>query len=147
MHTLTSLWHHYALYLRCVSPPSRSLPNDVHRYLTRTKLDAILAATVNRKFVHIIRHIIPGRGWTADVEYDRVLEVEKTIDTTYFSKGLNEKPPLQLQAEKEGAAASGQRALKGQGHEPKPDDTRGDSKMSNGKSSNSSKKKKGKKKK
>lgn len=80
------------------------------RYVTRSRPDAMLAALVNRKFVHIVRHIIPGRGWIADVEYDRVCEVEETLDTKIFSAELNKKPPLQVQAEKEE-----KKAIKGKG--------------------------------
>lgn len=59
---------------------------------------AQLAALINRKFVHIVRHIMPGAGWTADVEFDRVVEIEsKTLKaTTVFSIGLDDLTPKQL---------------------------------------------------
>jgi hypothetical protein len=82
------------------------------RFVTRNQGDAILAAIVNRKFVHIIRHIIPGRGWLADIEYDRVCELDAALGTNFYAAGLNKKPPLQIQAEKEEKKAE-QRAIKG----------------------------------
>lgn len=39
--------------------------------------DAKLGALINRKFAHIVRHIMPHAGWTADVEADRAVEMEK----------------------------------------------------------------------
>lgn len=71
----------------------------------------MLAALVNRKFVHVVRHIIPGRGWTADVEYERVCEVEETLNTSVYSAGLNKKPPappLDSKSLKSGADADEQ---------------------------------------
>jgi len=53
----------------------------------------MLAALVNRKFTHVVRHIIPGRGWIADDEYKRVCEVEESLNTSVYSAGLNKKPP------------------------------------------------------
>lgn len=37
----------------------------------RVEQIAEFAALVNRKFVHIVRHIMPGAGWIADIEYAR----------------------------------------------------------------------------
>merc|ERR1719201_2422676 len=42
-----------------------------------TVADAKLAAVVNRKFVHVVSHVMPERGWTCEVELERVLEMEK----------------------------------------------------------------------
>merc|ERR1719264_588837 len=59
----------------------------------QSRADAELAAVLNRKFVHVVRHIMPGAGWTADVEYDRVVEMEAaTLESSAWSAGLNEKP-------------------------------------------------------
>mmetsp|Transcript_543 Transcript_543/g.1580 ORF Transcript_543/g.1580 Transcript_543/m.1580 type:complete len:539 (+) Transcript_543:100-1716(+) len=81
------------------------------KYVTQTRDDAVFAAIVNRKFVHIIRHIIPGRGWLADAEYDRVCELDNALQTTFFRTDLDKKPPLQIQAEK----GEKKKALKGKG--------------------------------
>eukprot|EP00933_Yihiella_yeosuensis_P019442 TRINITY_DN15765_c1_g1_i13.p1 TRINITY_DN15765_c1_g1~~TRINITY_DN15765_c1_g1_i13.p1 ORF type:complete len:500 (-),score=111.98 TRINITY_DN15765_c1_g1_i13:296-1735(-) len=57
-----------------------------------TEVDAKLSAFVNEKFVHVVRHIMPHAGWTADIEYDRILEMEsKTLGgSSEFSAGLGE---------------------------------------------------------
>merc|ERR1719498_173933 len=61
------------------------------KHCGRSVEDARLAALLNRKFVHIIRHIMPHAGWTADVEYDRIVEVEKTtLASSEFSTGLRD---------------------------------------------------------
>lgn len=58
-----------------------------------TAPDARLAAFVNRKFAHVVGHIMPHAGWTADIEYERVLELESaTLETSEFSNGLGDKP-------------------------------------------------------
>lgn len=52
--------------------------------------DAKLAAIVNRKFAHVVRHVMPHAGWTADIEYERILEMETTsLASSEFSKGLS----------------------------------------------------------
>merc|ERR1712054_658854 len=62
------------------------------KYQGQSSADAKLSAVVNRKFVHIISHVMPQRGWTCEVEYERVLELEKSaLDTSEFSNGLREK--------------------------------------------------------
>jgi len=59
------------------------------KHLGRSTEDAQLAALINRKFTHVIRNIMPHAGWTADVEYDRIVEIEEaTLKTSDFSKGL-----------------------------------------------------------
>merc|ERR1712194_980440 len=51
--------------------------------------DATLAALINRKFAHVVRHIMPHAGWTADVEYERILEMETaSLSSSEFSDGL-----------------------------------------------------------
>lgn len=53
---------------------------------------ARLSALINRKFVHVVRHIMPGVGWTADVEYDRIVEMEAQLSCSDFSSGLGAGP-------------------------------------------------------
>ena len=69
------------------------------KHFSKTREAAELAALVNRKFTHIVRHIMPGAGWTADVEYDRIREIEAAAlgGTAVFSNGVDTitlpKPP------------------------------------------------------
>ncbi|CAK0848147.1 unnamed protein product [Prorocentrum cordatum] len=53
---------------------------------------ARLSALINRKFVHVVRHLMPGAGWTADVEYDRIVEMEAQLSCSDFSAGLGAGP-------------------------------------------------------
>merc|ERR1711862_628286 len=54
--------------------------------------DAKLAAIINRKFVHVVSHIMPQRGWTCEIELERIFEMEKTtLDSSEYSDGLAEK--------------------------------------------------------
>lgn len=76
------------------------------RYLRRQVADAKLAALVNRKFVHVVRHIMPGRGWLADIEYGRVCEVEETLNTSFYSSGLNKQSPAMTAAPAKSGGAS-----------------------------------------
>merc|ERR1719282_2203148 len=65
------------------------------KYCGRAEADGRLAAILNRRFTHIIRHIMPHAGWTADIEYDRILEIEKeTLGTSEFSNGIASKHPV-----------------------------------------------------
>eukprot|EP00041_Stephanoeca_diplocostata_P022628 m.541867 g.541867 ORF g.541867 m.541867 type:complete len:521 (-) comp22113_c1_seq6:1378-2940(-) len=67
----------------------------------RLEQSAEFAALLNRKFTHIVRHIMPGAGWTADVEYERVLELEKDGlqgRTTMYSALLDVPAPQMVQA-------------------------------------------------
>lgn len=56
--------------------------------------DAKLAALINKKFAHVVMHIMPHAGWTAQVEYERILEIEKCTlgASSEFSNGLGSKP-------------------------------------------------------
>lgn len=57
--------------------------------------DAKLSAIINRKFVHVVSHIMPQRGWTCEIELERIFEMEKTtLDSSEYSDGLAEKAAI-----------------------------------------------------
>eukprot|EP00040_Diaphanoeca_grandis_P016807 m.87146 g.87146 ORF g.87146 m.87146 type:complete len:477 (+) comp26038_c0_seq2:401-1831(+) len=68
------------------------------KYFAKDDRDcAELAALINRKFVHIVRHIMPGAGWTADIEFERIVEIEtETLKTSAFSIDLEDLTSKQL---------------------------------------------------
>merc|ERR1712008_431011 len=72
------------------------LSYDQWRHGGHVTSDAELAALLNRRLVHVVRHIMPGAGWTADVEYDRIVEIETVtqFSSAVFSAGLSNTPAV-----------------------------------------------------
>eukprot|EP00440_Ansanella_granifera_P020632 gb/GFBE01022404.1/.p1 GENE.gb/GFBE01022404.1/~~gb/GFBE01022404.1/.p1 ORF type:complete len:472 (+),score=116.99 gb/GFBE01022404.1/:1-1416(+) len=61
------------------------------KYGGKSVEDAKLAALLNRKFTHIVKHIMPHAGWTAEIEHERVLEIESTtLAALDFSSKLDQ---------------------------------------------------------
>lgn len=80
----------------------------------KSETDGKLAALINRKFVHVVRHIMPHAGWTADVEYERIVEVETTIlGSSEFSNGLNDKQVVRNSNSKIGVVAENSKSKSG----------------------------------